>query len=98
MGISCGSSSRKNVYVGGIKIGSLLPANITSKNNTVKLIFKTDKRYARSGWSISWRAFEPGDSNNAIETLPLFTFFQKDQSVLLQHPPPPASHADFRKH
>ena len=64
MNKSCGSTSTwsSGVEVGGINIGSLLPANITSTTNTVRLVFKTDNesKYARTGWSISWRAVEQG--------------------------------------
>jgi len=62
MNKSCGSTSSSNVEVGSIDIGSLLPANITSTTNTVRLVFKTDNesKYARTGWSISWRAVEQG--------------------------------------
>ena len=64
MNKSCGSTSSGNVEVGDVKIGSLLPANITSTSNTVRLVFKTDNesKYARAGWSISWRAVEQGKS------------------------------------
>ena len=36
--------------------GTSLPANIRSKTNVVKLIFKTDKDTTRSGWEVKWKA------------------------------------------
>ena len=36
--------------------GTSLPANIQSKTNVVKLIFKTDKDTTRSGWEVKWKA------------------------------------------
>ena len=60
---ACGSSSEGKIELGdGIKIGSLLPPNITSTSNTVKLIFKTDDddTGSRSGWNVTWRAVAPG--------------------------------------
>ena len=58
---ACGSLYAGKIDLGtGVNIGSLLPPNITSTSNTVKLIFKTDDSDARSGWSVAWRAVTPG--------------------------------------
>ena len=65
----CGSTSSGNVDVADSATwGSLLPPNITSTSNTVKLIFKTDEddTGSRSGWSLAWRAVEPGWSQQRV--------------------------------
>ena len=41
--------------------GTSLPANIRSKTNVVKLIFKTDKDTTRSGWEVKWKAVLPSE-------------------------------------
>ena len=41
--------------------GSSLPANITSRTNTVNLMFTTDERDTRSGWSVSWSTVTDGE-------------------------------------
>ena len=63
MGGSCGSTADGNVLVGGQSLGSSLPADITSRSNVVNLVFNTNNHNndPRSGWSISWRAVEPGE-------------------------------------
>ena len=40
--------------------GSSLPAAITSRTNSVTLIFSTDDSYAKTGWSVNWTAVTPG--------------------------------------
>merc|ERR1719500_732127 len=40
--------------------GSSLPATITSRTNSVTLIFTTDDSYAKTGWSVNWTAVTPG--------------------------------------
>ena len=62
---SCGSSSSGNVMVGDQRLGTSLPANITSTSNYVKLVFRTDKDTSTTGWSISWRAVDPGKCKSA---------------------------------
>ena len=63
MGGSCGSTADGNVLVGGQSLGSSLPADIISRSNVVNLIFYTNNHNnnPRSGWSVSWRAVEPGE-------------------------------------
>ena len=53
---SCGSTSGGDVVIGGESIGSSLPPAITSRSNTINLLFTTDGSSTRSGWSVSWRA------------------------------------------
>ena len=73
---ACGSSSEGKIEFGdGMKIGSLLPPNITSTSNTVRFIFKTDEddtgwswTRTRSGWSVTWRAVAPGWSQPFVNT------------------------------
>ena len=40
--------------------GSTLPANITSTSNIVKLVFITNWRTTRAGWSVKWSAVTSG--------------------------------------
>ena len=40
--------------------GSILPADITSRSNVVKIFFKTDRSGTRTGWSLNWAAVAPG--------------------------------------
>ena len=53
---SCGSTSDGNVVIGRENIGSSLPPAIRSSSNTINLMFTTDVRGTRTGWSVSWRA------------------------------------------
>ena len=53
---SCGGSSFAVIVIGGQSIGSSLPTAITSRSNTIKLVFTTDGSYSMSGWRVSWRA------------------------------------------
>ena len=57
---SCGGYSSTwhddDVVIGGESIGSSLPPAITSRSNSINLVFTTDVNNARSGWSVSWRA------------------------------------------
>jgi len=53
---SCGSTSDGWVVIGGQLIGSSLPPAITSRSNTINLVFTTDGSGTRFGWSVSWRA------------------------------------------
>ena len=46
--------------------GNTFPADITSTSNIVKLVFKTDNAGTRSGWSVSWSAVIPGESQQYI--------------------------------
>ena len=69
MGGSCGSTVAGNVLVGGQSLGSSLPADITSRSNVVKLVFNTSKYNSRSGWSVSWRAVEPGEYFEYVNTV-----------------------------
>ena len=46
--------------------GNSLPADITSTSNIVKLVFKTDNAGTRSGWSVSWSAVIPGESQKYV--------------------------------
>ena len=42
--------------------GSILPADIISTSNIVKLLFSSDDWNGfYSGWSVSWRAVTPGE-------------------------------------
>ena len=61
MGGSCGSTADGNVLVGGQSLGSSLPADVISKSNVVNLVFNTGRFNPRTGWSVSWRAVEPGE-------------------------------------
>ena len=42
------------------KSGYSLPAKITSRTNTVKLLFTTNEEHPRTGWSVTWSAVKPG--------------------------------------
>ena len=41
--------------------GNSIPADITSTSNIVKLVFSTNSRGTRPGWSVSWSAVTPGE-------------------------------------
>ena len=56
---SCGSLNFGNVVIGGQKKNTLQLPNVTSTSNVVDLIFTTDDRGAKSGWSVLWTAFVP---------------------------------------
>ena len=45
--------------------GSSLPAAITSRTNTVRLVFSTDRWGKESGFSLSWTAVTPGECQHA---------------------------------
>ena len=63
---SCGDTTSYGILVGGQSIGFILPADITSTSNIVKLVFKTDNAGTRSGWSVSWSAVIPGQSQKYV--------------------------------
>ena len=44
--------------------GTSLPNSITSRTNTMKLLFHTDRGGARAGWSARWRAATPQGLND----------------------------------
>ena len=50
---------------GGQSISSSLPAAITSRTNTVRLVFSTDGDVTESGFSLSWTAVTPGECQHA---------------------------------
>ena len=59
---SCGSTKKSNgILVGGQSIGTTLPADITSTSNIVKLVFITNYKDTRPGWSVSWSAVAAGE-------------------------------------
>ena len=58
---SCGSSDFGTIVTGGQSIGSSLPADITSKSNSVNLIFTSNGLDTYSGWSLNWSAVTPGE-------------------------------------
>ena len=41
--------------------GTTIPADIRSTSNIVKLVFITNFRDTRTGWSVSWSAVTPGE-------------------------------------
>ena len=41
--------------------GTTIPADIRSTSNIVKLVFITNFRGTRTGWSVSWSAVTPGE-------------------------------------
>ena len=53
---SCGSSIYGDAVIGHENIYSSLPPAIRSRSNTINLMFTTDVRGTRTGWSVSWRA------------------------------------------
>ena len=57
---SCGSSSYGYIYPIGNQSRRSLPATITSRTNTVKLVFSTDGGDTKTGWSVEWTAVTPG--------------------------------------
>ena len=62
---SCGGPSSYYYYVGGVVIGGQnigfsLPPAITSRSNTVNLVFVTNGKDARFGWSVNWTAVTQG--------------------------------------
>ena len=63
---SCGSTSEGNILIGDLSIGSSLPANITSTSNIVKLVFSTNGRGTKTGWSVSWSAVTPGECQQHV--------------------------------
>ena len=68
MGKSCGSSKDGNILTvgSGDQLGSTLPANITSRTNTVNLVFSTSAAYSNSGWSVMWSARAPGECHQHV--------------------------------
>ena len=40
--------------------GSSLPAAVTTRTNSVKLVFSTDNGDTETGWSLNWTAVTPG--------------------------------------
>ena len=59
--------------------GSSLPAAITSRTNSVTLIFTTDDSYAKTGWSVNWTAVTPGlEALFEISTFECTTIFLAD--------------------
>ena len=59
--------------------GSSLPAAITSRTNSVTLIFSTDDSYAKTGWSVNWTAVTPGlEALFEISTFECTTIFLAD--------------------
>ena len=42
------------------RCGTILPNELTSRSNVVKLNFHTDASGGRAGWSLSWSAVTPG--------------------------------------
>ena len=42
------------------RCGTILPNELTSRSNVVKLKFHTDASGGRAGWSLSWSAVTPG--------------------------------------
>ena len=39
--------------------GYILPADITSRTNIVKLLFTTNEEHPRTGWNVTWSAVTP---------------------------------------
>ena len=52
--------SDNKIVIGGRIMNSSLPANLHSRSHIVKLLFKTDGKFTKTGWSINWNAVTPG--------------------------------------
>ena len=73
---SCGPTSDGNIVRGDQKTmrwvvdSSSLPPNITSTSNVVKLVFVTGSlSTTRTGWSLSWSAVTPGESQKYVRII-----------------------------
>ena len=66
MGKSCGPTIDSTIVIGGNTMESFLPPTIISTSNVVNVIFTSDLSATLPGWSLSWSAVTPGESQATL--------------------------------